>query len=86
MRLGMGGVKYSPTSFTMVAFLFVLGFLKCGAGPRGVEDGNERNTEGERRVEGRKDMTVLLLVVFEDAMSIFMTVEETSLDERGEKQ
>ncbi len=86
MRLGVGGVKYPPTSFTMVAFLFVLGFLKRGAGPRGVEDGKERNTEGERRVEGRKDIIVLLLVLSEDAMSILMIGEETLLDERGEKQ
>lgn len=59
----------------MVAFLFVLGFLRRGAG-RGVEDGKERNTEGERRTEGRKDLIVLLLVLSEDALSIFMTGEE----------
>lgn len=75
MRLGVGGVKYSPTSFMMVAFLFVLGFLKRGAG-RGVEDGKERNTEGERRIEGRRDMIVPLLRLFEDAMSISLTGEE----------
>ena len=57
MRLGVGGGKYPPTSSTMLAFLFVLGVLKRGAG-RGVEDGKERNTEGERRIEGRKDMFV----------------------------
>ena len=75
MRLGVGGVKYPPTSFMMVAFLFVLGFLKRGAG-RGVEDGKERNTEGERKIEGRRDMIVLLLRLFEDAISIFVTGEE----------
>lgn len=46
---------YPPTSPSMVAFVFRLGFLKRRPG-RGVEDGKERNTEGERRTKGRKDM------------------------------
>ena len=76
MRLGVGGVKYPLTSFTMLALLFVLGFLKRGA-RRGVEDGKERNTEGERMIEGRKGMIVLLLRLSEDAMSNCMASEET---------
>ena len=76
MRLGVAGIKYPSTSFTMLSFLFVLGFLKRGAG-RGVEDGKERNTEGERRTKGRIDLIVLLLGLFEDAMSIFLKSEET---------
>lgn len=76
MPLGVGGIKYPSTSFTMLAFLFVLGFLKRGAG-RGVEDGKERNTEGERRTKGRKDMIELLLRSSEDAISFFLTSVET---------
>ena len=75
-RLGVGGIKYPSTSFTMLAFLLVLGFLKRGMG-RGVEDGKERNTEGERRTKGRRDLIVLLLRLSADAMSIFLTSEET---------
>ena len=76
MRLGVAGIKYPSTSFTMLAFLFVLGFLKRGAG-RGVEDGKERNTEGERRTKGRIDLIVLLLRLSEDTMFILLKGEET---------
>ena len=68
-RLGVGGVEHPPTSPTMVAFLFMLGYL---AG-RGVEDGKERNTEGERRTECRKDMILLFSNFSEDAMSTYLT-------------
>ena len=57
-----------------MAFLFVLGFLERGA-DRGVEDGKERNTEGERRTESRKDMIVLLLRFYEDAMPVVDVVD-----------
>ena len=76
MRLGVGKVEYPPTSFRMFASLFLLGFLKRGA-RRSVEDGKERNTEGERRSKGREDMMVLLLKLSEDAMSIFVPSEVT---------
>ena len=59
MRLWVGEVEYPPTSFRMFASLFLLGFLKRGA-RRGVEDGKERNTEGERRSRGCADMMVFL--------------------------
>ena len=65
---------YPPTSPSMVAFFFRLGFLERRPG-RGVEDGKERNTEGERRTEGRKDMIVLFLRFSEDAMSTYSTGE-----------
>ena len=63
-----------PPSPTMVAFLFILGFLERGPG-RGVEGGKERNTEGERRTEGRKDMILLFSRLSEDAMSTYLTGE-----------
>ena len=75
MRLEVGGVKYPLNSFAMLALLFVLGFLNRGA-RCGVDDGKERNTEGERRIEGCKGMIVLLLSLSEDAMSI-LTSDET---------
>lgn len=55
MHLGVGGVMFPPTSSKAVIFLFT---LERGA-LRGVEDGKERNTEGERRTEGRRDMVLL---------------------------
>ncbi len=55
----------------MVAFLFALGFLERRTS-RGVEDGKERNTEGERKTDGRKDI-IFLLRLSEAAMSIFLT-------------
>lgn len=64
----------SPTSPMIVAFLFMLGFLERGP-DRGVEDGKDRNTEGERRTEGRKDMIVLFLALSEDTMSTCLTSE-----------
>ena len=65
---------YPPTSPSMVVFFFRLGFLERGPG-RGVEDGKERNTEGERKTEGRKDTIVLFLRLFEDVMSTYLTGE-----------